>query len=400
MTTGRHFDLMDAKAFNDGIPYDYFRELRQRDGIPYAHDSAGRGSWYLVRHSEVVAASRDTTVFSSAPSTMTSVRQESVESAGPPIIAFLDGPAHYRLRRLTARGFAPARLAGLEQTIRRIVDRLLAEMSSAESFDLAEDVALQLPLEVLAELIGVPRAERGDLLTWSRQTVNIGDDEYDKNSSRTRSAFQNIFDYLLALARRRQTDPSDDLLSMLLSARLQNDQLSPIEIARFAMTLMNVGSDTTYCAITCGVLALLEHPDQLTLLRGNRELIPSAIEEILRWVTPVTHFARNVTQDVEISGQLVKAGERVVMWYTSANRDETVFDDPERFDITRTPNPHIAFGGGGPHVCIGNHLAMLELRCFLESWLDRLGELELTSKPTRTETNFMNGYRWMPAKFR
>lgn len=396
MTTSSYLDLMDAKAFNDGIPYDYFRELRQRDGIPYAHNSAGCGFWHLVRHSEVVAASRDTTVFSSAPSTMTSVREE---SAGLPIITFMDGPEHNRLRRLIAKGFAPARLAGLEQTIHRIADRLLIEMSSAESFDLAEDVALRLPLEVLAELLGVPQAERGDLLAWSRQTVNLGDAEYGKSSSGPRSAFQNIFDYLLALTRRREADPSDDLLSVLLSSRLKGDQLSPIEIAQFTTTLMNVGSETTYCSITCGVLALLEHPDQLALLRGNRELIPSAIEEILRWVTPVTHFARNVTRDVEISGQPVKAGERVIMWYTSANRDETVFDDPERFDITRTPNPHLTFGGGGPHVCIGNHLAVLELRCFLGSWLDRLGELELTSKPARTETNFMNSYRSIPVKF-
>lgn len=397
MTTSRNIDLMDAKAFKDGIPYDYFRELRQRDDLPYEHDSAGYGFWYLVRHREVVEVSRNTTVFSSSPSTMTSVR---LVSAGLPIITFLDRPAHTRLRRLIAKGFAPDRLARLEQPIRCIVDRLLAEMSCAESFDLAEDVALQLPLEVLVDLIGVPQEERSDVLAWTRQTVNLGDSEHDESSSESgAAAAQNTFDYLQALAQRREADPSDDLFSVLLAARLDGDRLSPMEIALFATTMMTAGSETIYSSITCGVLALLEHPDQLALLRGNRELIPKAVDEILRWVTPVTHFARNVTQDVEISGQPIKAGERVVMWYTSANRDETVFDDPERFDITRNPNPHLALGGGGPHTCIGGRLAVLELRCFLESWLDRLGELTLTGKPERAETNFMNSYKRMPVKF-
>lgn len=390
-------NLMDAKVLKDGIPYHYFRELRQRDGLCYGHDSLGYGFWHLVRHCEVVEVSQNTTVFSSTPTTMTSVR---LVSAGLPIITFLDRPEHSRLRRLIAKGFAPDRLADLEQVIRRIVDRLLAKMSCAESFDLAQDVALQLPLEVLADLIGVPQEERRDLFSWTRQTVNLGDSEFDNGSPETgAAAAQNIFDYLHALVQRREADPSDDLFSVLMAARLKGDQLSPLEIAMFGTTMMTAGSETIYSSIACGVHALLEHPDQLVLLRNNRELIPRAVDEILRWVTPVTHFARNVTQNVEISGQSIKAGERVVMWYTSANRDETVFDHPERFDITRHPNPHLAFGGGGPHTCIGGRLAVLELRCFLESWLDQLGGLKLIGKPERAETNFMNNYKRMPVKF-
>jgi len=400
MTTTGDIDLMDAQAFSAGVPHDYFRELRGREGLTWARDGDGGGFWYLVRHAEVASASRNTSVFSSSPSTMTSVRQQEQE-IDPPLITFLDGQAHNRMRRLTAKGFAPARLSALADSIQRIVDRLLAETIQADRFDLAEDVALQLPLEVLAELIGIPHEERPELLTWSRQTVNLGDPSYDKsNFEDGTQAFRNIFGYLFDLVNRRAAQPSDDLFSVLLAARLKDEHLAPIEIAQFATTLMSAGSETTYCSLTGGVLALLQHPDQLALLREHRELIPRAVEEILRWVTPVTHFARNVTRDVEVAGQQIRTGERIVMWYSSANRDERAFADPDRLDVTRDPNPHVAFGGGGPHYCIGNHLAVLELRCFLGSWLDQLDRLELLGTPVRTETNFMNSVKWMPARFR
>lgn len=396
-TTGHDIDLMDAKTFQAGVPHAYFRELRMRAGLHHARDADGHGCWHLVRHREVVAASRDTAVFSSHPSTMTSVRRQSTDR---PIIAFLDGREHNRLRRLTSKGFAPGRLDGLEQPVRSITDRLLAEMSAAGRFDLAEDVALQLPREVLVEFLGVPHGERADLLDWSRRIVNLGDPEYHPSDATPGAAFENIYGYLLSLARRREAEPCDDLFSVLLSARFHDDRLTPVEVAHFATTVMNAGMETVYSSITAGVLALLEQPGQLAMLRADRGLIPGAVEEIVRWVSPVTHFARNVVQDVELSGQPIRAGERVVLWYTSANRDETVFDAAERLDLTRSPNPHLGFGGGGPHICIGGYLAALELRCFLESWLDRLGELELTGEPVHTETNFINSYKRVPVGFR
>lgn len=395
--TGHDIDLMDATVFRAGVPHGYFRELRTRHGLHHTRDAAGHGYWHLVRHREVVAASRDTAVFASHPSTMTSVRQQSGDR---PIIAFLDGREHNRLRRLTSKGFAPARLDRLREPIRAVTDRLLAEMSAAGRFDLAEDVALQLPREVLVEFLGIPHSERADLLAWSRRIVNLGDPGYHRNDTGPGDAFEKIYGCLLSLARRREAEPCDDLFSVLLSARFQGDRLTPVEVAHFATTVMNAGMETVYSSITAGVPALLDQPGQLALLRDNRELIPGAVEEIVRWVSPVTHFARNVVQDVEVSGQQIRAGERVLLWYTSANRDETVFATPDRLDITRSPNPHVAFGGGGPHICIGGYLAALELRCFLESWLDRLGELELTGEPVHTETNFINSYKRVPVRFR
>lgn len=396
--TKQDVDLMDANAFVNGIPYDYFRELRQYDGLPLAYDTEGYSFWYIVRHRDVAVVSRNTDVFSSSPSTMTSVRQE---SAGLPIISFMDGADHTRLRKLTFKGFTPARIGALEAPVRGITDSILTELSAKSEFDLAEDIALRLPLEVLAELIGIPHDERAAVIEWSRKTVNLGDPDYDKSTADTgAAAFEKIFNYFLELADRRSKEPGDDLFSVLLAARFKDDRLAPHEIAMFATTLMSAGSETTYCSITGGILALLEHPDQFQLLRENRELIPSAVDEIVRWVTPVTHFARNVMADTEVAGQQIKAGERVVMWYTSANRDESVFEGPDRFDVTRRPNPHLSFGGGGPHICIGNALAILELRVFLEAALDRLATLELTGTPVRTATNFMNSFKYMPARFR
>ena len=395
-STGYEVDLMDPRVFAGGIPYDYFHDLRHRPRPLRVDDGAGGTLWYLVRHPDVVAVSREPRLFSSSPSTMTLVRQD---AAGLPLIVFTDPPAHTRLRRLTNKGFAPARVAALEVLVRQVVDQLLAEATAKGEFDLAADVALRLPLEVIVAFIGIPAADRDEMLSWVQDTVNIGDPDFATGQA-SGAAYQKMFEYLLAFTRSRAEEPTDDLLSTLLAARVKGEELNHDEIAMFATQVMNAGSETTYCSVSGGVQALLANPDQLALLRANRELIPRAVEEILRWVTPVTHFARNVLADTEVAGQPIRAGERVVLWYTSADRDETVFPDPDRFDVTRTPNPHVVFGAGGPHVCIGSSLARLEIRCFLEAALDWLPRLELTGQPVQAETNLMNSVKRLPARLR
>jgi cholest-4-en-3-one 26-monooxygenase len=178
------------------------------------------------------------------------------------------------------------------------------------------------------------------------------------------------------------------------------DRLDRHEIATFATTLITAGSETTYCSVTGAVMALLEHPEQLDRLRADPALMPTAVDEVLRWVTPVTHFARNVIADTEIAGQPVRAGERVVIWYTSANRDESVFAEPDRFDVGRSPNPHVTFGGGGPHFCIGNALASMELRQFMTAAVDLLPGLEISGPAVRPESNFMNSVKHLPMRVR
>ncbi|MFI6850148.1 cytochrome P450 [Kitasatospora sp. NBC_00085] len=405
--TAQDLDLMDPASFADGVPHAYFRRLRQTEGLVKGVDTDGEPLWHVVRHGEVAAVSRDARTFSSSPTTMTSIRKV---DPSPPIITFLDSPDHTRIRKLTFKAFAPARLAALEGPVRGIVDSLLAEAREQGTFDLAETIALRLPFEVLLELLDIPHRDRAMMLGWARRTVNLGDEgeggggEADGGGG---NPFQLIHEYLLDFARHRAAHPADDCLSLLLAARLQGadrlglpDRLTADEVGLFASTLITAGIETTYCSVTGAVLALLEAPGELARLRADRSLVPSAANEVLRWVTPVTHFARRAVTDTEIAGQPVAAGDAVVLWYSSANRDETVFADPDRFDVGRTPNQHVSFGGGGPHVCIGNGLAAMELRQFLDGVVDLLPRLELTADPVRPATNFMNSVKYLPLRFR
>lgn len=403
-------DLMDAKVFAQGIPYDYFRQLRQADGLTMGTDTDGEKFWNVVRHSDVVSISRDTAVFSASPSTMTSVRKIDTSQMDPevasasPIIAFLDGPPHLRLRKLTHRGFAPARVSALTARTRGIVDSLLASAAAQGEFDLATDVALKLPFEVFAELLGVPDGDRRMVLECARQSINLGDPDFDATGSQ--DGIVKLNEYFRGFARFRLSEPADDLVSLLLAARLKDDQpglpdrMSPDEVGAFVTMLITAIIDTVFCSITGGVLALLEFRDQLELLRADRTLLPAAVDEILRWVTPVTHFARNVVSDTWVGGQQIKADERVVLWYTSANRDEQAFANPDRFDIARSPNPHVSFGGGGPHSCMGSGLAVMVIRQFIEGAIDLLPRLEITGTPVRPETNFMNSVKFLPMRYR
>jgi cholest-4-en-3-one 26-monooxygenase len=400
-------DLMDPKVFSNGIPYDYFRQLRQADRLTRGTDTDGEQFWNVVRHRDVVKISRDTAVFTASPSTMTSVRKidtSKVDPAANTIIAFLDGPPHIRLRKLTHKAFAPARVAALEPRARRIIGSLLAGARHKGEFDMATDVALSLPFEVFAEVLGVPDTDRQMVLEWARGSINLGDPDSDADASQA-SIFK-LNDYFREYARFRCGQPGDDLFSMLLDARLATgqpglpDRLTPDEVGSFVTMLITAIIDTVFCSATGAVLALLESGDQLELLRADRSLLPSAADEVLRWVTPVTHFARNVVSDTQVGGQPIAAGERVVLWYTSANRDERVFADPDRFDVARSPNQHLTFGGGGPHLCMGIGLATMVLRQFLDSVVDLLPALEITDTPVRPETNFMNGIKRLPMRFR
>ncbi|RRQ88621.1 cytochrome P450 [Streptomyces griseofuscus] len=398
----QNLDLMDPKRFADGIPYEHFRHLRDCAPVSRGTDTDGEPLWHVVRHQDVSAVSRDARTFSSSPTTMTSIRKV---DPSPPIITFLDSPEHTRVRKLTFKVFAPSRLAALKVPVRGIVDLLLDEAREKGEFDLAEDIALRLPFEVLLELLDIPRRDRTTMLGWARRTVNLGDKEYGDDTGP--DAFQQIHAYLNDFAHHRAAHPADDCFSLLLNARLNGaerlglpDRLTPDEVGLFASTLVTAGIETTYCSVTGGVLALLDHPDELARLRADRRLLPTAAAEVLRWVTPVTHFARRPVADTEIAGQPVAAGEKTVLWYSSANRDERVFTDPDRFDIGRSPNPQLSFGGGGPHVCIGNGLAVLELREFLDGVADLLPLLELAEPPVRPETNFMNSVKHLRLRFR
>jgi len=384
-------DLMDPTAFVDGIPHDYFRELRNRDGLHRAGNHEGDEFWYVVRHADVVAASRDTTLFSSYPTTMTRFREVTARLRD---ISFIDPPDHTRLRRLALKAFTPTRIAALEEPVGKVVEQVWANARELGEFDLATEVSLEVPVRALAELIGIPDADRPTVFDWAKRTVNRSHPDYDRDTQQTAQMFLEMLDYLVDLVERRRTEPDDGMITVLLSTPVRGQLLSTGEIAQFTMTMLG-GSESTYSALTGAVSALLHHPDQLRLLRADPSLIPTAVNEVLRWVTPVTHFARTVTADTQIAGQPIQAGDLIAMWFSSANFDETAFTDPLRFDVTRNPNPQITFGGGGPHVCIGRLLAMMELRHLIQAVVDEPG-LGLAGPAVLAHTNFTNSIRSLP----
>jgi cholest-4-en-3-one 26-monooxygenase len=227
-----------------------------------------------------------------------------------------------------------------------------------------------------------------------------GDDaEFANSQEEIMAALGAMYGYAENLCTERRQEPGSDLMSALLSAELDGEQLSQLDLNLFFLLLHNAGSETTRNLVTGGVIALLEHPDQLELLHSDPAKIPVAIEELLRWVTPVTHFARTVTREIEVAGQQVQPGEQVLLWYTSANRDEDAFDAPDTLDVTRDPNPHVAFGSGGPHFCLGAHLARLEAICLFEALIDQLPNLAIAGPVERLQSHFINGVKHLPLRW-
>jgi cholest-4-en-3-one 26-monooxygenase len=265
--------------------------------------------------------------------------------------------------------------------------------------DFVVDVAAELPLEVIAELLGVPREDRHKLFQWSNRMVGSDDPEYQVAEDAVTEAQIEMFMYAQALAAERRAQPRADIVTTLLEAEIEGDQLTEMDFNLFFMLLSVAGNETTRNAIAHGMNAFLEHPDQWELLVSDPgRHIAGAVEEILRWASPVMYFRRNATRDITLGGQSIKAGDKISLWYISANRDESVFDEPFRFDITRDPNPHIAFGGGGPHFCLGAQLARLEIRLLFEELARRVPRLEALGAPDRLRSNFIGGIKHLPVR--
>jgi cholest-4-en-3-one 26-monooxygenase len=399
-------NLFDNGLWADGVPHEAFRELRARPGLTFhpATDTSV-AAWCLVRHADVIAASRRPETYSSRPTPFAFKPVEGHEPADLPMLINLDPPIHTKMRLLVNKGFTPRRVGALEGRIRAIVDDVVERASAKGTFDLVTDVAVELPLQVIAELVGVPAADRHQVFSWTEQMMSGDDPEFANSPADTQAAMTSMYMYAEGLCEQRRAEPRDDLISVLLDAEITTDDgakahLTQQEIDVFFLLLQNAGSETTRNLITGGTLALVEHPDQLALLQDDPDRIPVAVEELLRWVTPVTHFARTLTHDDVIAGQEVKAGEKVVLWYSSANRDEAAFAEPDRLDVSRQPNEHVSFGAGGPHFCLGASLARLEARCIFEALVPLIPRLEPAGEPERLRSNFINGIKHMPMRLR
>ncbi len=394
---GAELDLCDRAVFADGPPHDEFRRLREEAPVAFFREPDGPGFWGVFRYDDVVEVSRHPAQFGSNPSVFIRQPPDGDSTGASELLINLDAPRHTQLRKLVNRGFTPRQITVLEPRVRALVVDLLETAKARGDFDLVTDVAVEVPLQVIAELVGVPSEDRHKVFAWTARMMSSEADA-ETITVDARVAMGEMFAYADSLAAERIHGEGDDLLSVLLRAEVDGDRLTQMDVDVFFMLLMNAGSETTRNLITGGTLALFEHPEQRALLAANPELLGSAIEEMLRWVTPVMHFRRTARADCELGGQAIKVGDKVVMWYGSANRDERAFPDADRFEVGRTPNDHVAFGAGGPHFCLGASLARLEARVLFEELLIRLPDLSATGPPRRLKSNFINGIMSLPVR--
>jgi cytochrome P450 family 142 subfamily A polypeptide 1 len=382
--------LMEPDFYLD--PHPHFRWMREN--APIYRDEAG-GVWGVTLHEDVMSVSKNAEVFCSGQSS-----RPEPDSWIPSMINF-DDPHHKRRRSLVNRGFTPRRVADHEPKIRRIVHELIDAVADAGSCDFVRDIAAPLPMILIGDLLGVEPADRDTLLRWSDEMLGGGRARGLSRDARNELAREVMVEYVAyargVIADRRRR-PRDDLMSILVEAEIDGDRLSEEEIIQESLLILVGGDETTRHVITGGMLALIDHPDQRRKLVEDPSRIGLAVEEMLRWVTPIQNMNRTATRDTELRGQRIREGDRVLLLYPSANRDERIFRDPFAFDVERSPNPHVAFGGHGTHFCLGAPLARLELQVMFEELLRRLPDLELSSREALTlrPSNFIVGLETMP----
>ena len=400
MSTGTYDGppLHDPATYAQGFPYEVFRELRDTDPVSH-HDHPGwdDGYWVVSRHADVQRVSRDWNGFENAPNPFLPDSADVGDASGSSLLMIsLDPPEHTKLRKLISAGFTPRRINDLAAQVKARVDSVIDSVADRGECDLVRDVALWLPLHAIADLVGVPEEDRKQIFEWTETTFGF---EAGTPPEARAEAAQAMFAYADAMCAERADNPRDDLMSVLLHAEVDGERLTQMQLAVFFMLLQNAGSETTRNLITTGTLSLLERPALLRQLRADPELLPVAIEELLRHATPVMSFTRRATKDTDVGGQAIAAGDHVLMVYASANRDERAFDRPDDIDIRRDPNDHVAFGAGGPHFCLGSHLARLEAKLMFGEILTRFEGLELTADPAslpRVNSNLIDGLAEMP----
>ena len=395
--SAKEIDLVSLDAYREGPPFAAFARLRAGDPVHWHPETRGPGFWAITRHADVVAVSRDSATFSSERGGTMLATPEPVELMGiQQMMLNMDPPRHTRLRALVNKGFTPRRVADLGARIVDLADRIVETAASRGAFDFVTEVAGELPSFMIAHLMGIP-LEDGRELYRLTERMHASDPDDPMNLD-VRTAMGEMMNYSARLRQEKAENPGDDIASTLLAAEVDGERLSEFEFHMFFLLLINAGGDTTRNLVGGGMQALFEHPEQWERLRADPGLLDSAIEEMLRWVSPVIHFRRTATRDAEIAGHPVSEGDKVVVFYSSANRDEAAFDAPDHFDVARTPNEHVAFGGGGTHYCLGANLARLETRTLLAKILQRMPDLRLAGEIERLPSNFINGPRRMPVE--
>jgi cytochrome P450 len=383
-----------------------FARHRREDPRPFVRVSerSESGFWALTRHEDILEVSRRPEDFISGEGTQIFDQPAELRAYRGSIID-MDNPEHARLRKIVSRGFAVRSLQALRTDIEDAVHEIIAELPRDGRCDFVTDVAALLPLRIISNMLGIPREHEQFIFDATNVILGASDGEYIPDQTgagigkAVAAASVALIELLEDLAKERIANPTDDVISQLVAA--DDENLTPAEMAKFFILLVGAGNETTRNAITHGLLALTRHPEQRELWRSDYDTYAvTAVEEIFRWATPVIHFRRTVARDgVMLGDQEFKAGDKVVLWYNSANRDETVFDDPYTFDITRDPNPHLAFGAPGPHFCLGAHLARLELQVLFKILFEELPDLEAVGEPDLLRSNFLHGVKHLQATY-
>jgi cytochrome P450 len=377
-----------------------FHEELWMEGSPFPQ---GPGYWAVVKHEDVLRVSREPEIFCSGKgSNIADLPQEFNEFFGSMIN--MDDPRHARLRRIVSRGFTPRMLGRVQQDVQRTAREIVDRVIERGSCDFVTDIAARLPLDIICDMMGIPADQRSAVFDRTNVILGVGDPEYTPADGNIVGALLGAGAELARLmqerARDRRARPTADLTSALQSAELEGEALTDQELGSFFVLLVVAGNETTRNAISHGMKALCDHPEQRAIWASDFDgVAPTAVEEIVRWATPVIHFRRTATQDTELGGQKIREGEKVVMFYGSANRDEDAFEDPYRFDVRRTPNQHVAFGGPGPHHCLGAHLARREITVMFREIFERLPDLRITGQPERLASNFIHGIKHMACEF-
>jgi cholest-4-en-3-one 26-monooxygenase len=385
----RDFDLLDGRWYSSRPFADW---AWMREHAPAYWDATNR-IWALTRHADVLAVEKDPTTFSSH-------RAPRPHGDHLPMMISMDDPEHGRRRKLVSRGFTPRRVRDHEATIRRICTEIIDRVAQRGACDFVWDIAAPLPLLLIADLLGFPPESYDDLLRWSDDLIRATTtDPPPEVAHAALEAMLGFRAFQLRVIAERRSQPRDDLVSILCEAEIDGERLDDESIINESLLILIGGDETSRHVITDGMLALLEYPDQLAVLRDDRGAMEVGVEELLRWVSPIKNMARTVTHDVELHDHTLRTGDQVILMYPSANRDTRVFDDPDRLDVRRDPNPHLAFGFGS-HFCMGASLARLELRVMFSELLRRLPDLHLAGDPLpRRSSNFISGPEAMPVAF-
>src|SRR5262245_12217769 len=389
-----------------GYPHETWTRLRREDPVHRVEQNPEMPFWAVTRHADIAWIGKQPDKFLNGPTLTIRTEPQPDQEMFPPTLIQMDPPRHGKFRKIVSKRFTPGALkrwhADIERIGKEIVDGLL-EGGDRGQVDFVDKVSAPLPIAVIAWLLGLPGSDWKLLFDWTNRTIGAGDPEYQlegKNPAETgRQAMIELFTYFAKLVEEKKKNPADDLVTLFATAEIDGEKLPLMDVLAYCLIIVVAGNETTRNATSGGMLALAQHPAELAKIRKNPALLPVAIEEILRWTSPIIHFARTATQDVEVRGKRIKKGEQLALFYPSANRDEEIFADPFTFKVDRDPNRHLAFGIG-EHFCAGAHVARLELEVAFKTLLPRLVDVAVAGPVERLRSNLVGGIKHLPLRYR